>query len=45
MPIIIITGCRDVKHAIETIPLDVDDYLLKPFRAEVLLKRISSSFQ
>ncbi len=40
--VIIITGSRNVKHAIEAIRLDVDDYLLKPFRAEDLLARISS---
>jgi len=40
--VIIITGSRNVKHAIEAIRLDADDYLLKPFRAEDLLARISS---
>ena len=39
--VLIITGSLDVKHAIEAIRHDVDDYLLKPYRVDELLKRIS----
>ena len=39
--VLIITGSLDVKHAIEAICHDVDDYLLKPYRVDELLKRVS----
>ena len=39
--VIIITGSLDVRHAIEAIRLDVDDYLLKPYRVSELLKRLT----
>ena len=39
--VLIITGSLDVKHAIEAIRHDVDDYLLKPYRVNELLKRVS----
>ena len=38
--VIIITGSLDIMHAIEAIRLDVDDYLLKPFRGDDFLQRI-----
>ena len=37
----ITTGSLDVRHAIEAIRLDVDDYLLKPYRVDELIKRVS----
>ena len=39
--VMITTGSFDVKHAIEAIRLDVDDYLLKPYRVDELIKKIS----
>ena len=43
--VLIITGSLDVKHAIEAICLDVDDYLLKPYRVNELLKRVSQCLE
>jgi DNA-binding response OmpR family regulator len=39
--VMITTGSFDVRHAIEAIRLDVDDYLLKPYRVDELIKRVS----
>jgi DNA-binding NtrC family response regulator len=38
---IIVTGSHDITHAIEAIRLDVDDFLLKPFRGDEFLQRVS----
>ena len=38
--VMITTGSLDIKHAIEAIRLDADDYLLKPYRVDELIKRI-----
>ena len=39
--VMIITGSFDIRHAIEAIRLDVDDYLLKSFREDDLVQRVA----
>ena len=38
--VIILTGNSDIKHAIEAIRNEVDDYILKPFTLHELLERV-----
>ena len=41
IPVIVITADDNVKAQADTINLDVEDYIVKPFVSEVVLKRVN----
>ena len=45
IPVILVTGMSDVPSVIDTLPLDVYDYVAKPFSAPVLLDRIEAKLR
>ncbi|MDE7177859.1 MAG: response regulator [Lachnospiraceae bacterium] len=45
IPVIMLTGVEDKDCVLESAKLGIDDYILKPFYSDVLLKRISRVFE
>lgn len=45
IPVIMLTGVEDKECVLESAKLGIDDYILKPFYSDVLLKRISRVFE
>ena len=44
MPVIVLTAIADFKKAQELIPLKIQNYVLKPFSVEDILKEIDNAF-
>ena len=45
IPVIMLTGVEDKDCVLESAKLGIDDYILKPFYSDVLLKRIARVFE
>lgn len=45
IPVIMLTGVEDKECVLESAKLGIDDYILKPFYSDVLLKRIARVFE